>query len=689
MATRLSMIDQPLMEVAELSAGGSSRQDALPITAAMQESSPVVDYVSPGTRLKLLSMCRLPDSSCRASVLVDGPGNSTHGWVTISTADGTKLVHRFGRPIYEVANGATLKLRRQCDMGSKFVTRVSGGARLHIIEIRRMADGGARALIALLNHQKFPGDKPLGWITAMKPKASSPLRELFRDGNDSATPGLRICQPPYGAPMPVRAVNPIMPKHSPINSPQHSPQHSRANSPERNETGGSFFGTAAQGEPAQAGLWATVRSAVVAGSLPHARGGWSSGGAKARGGRPASAPPQADHQLSKPKTTMVARLSPPHTASTATDPALTPQVDEPLKSRGKQPAVELLGVEEILAARAKLLEKAATTDNNLTSKEFRTLQVMLGEALLESYQKDASGKWVDNLVRDWDPNRDGTLTKMEFRTNVRRTIPNVEKTFSLKEIDDLFSQLDYDHSGEMDIGEVKKALLKLKQTAARAAATCTKVHGDTAELRAKAESFQRVVDATKEYEKAAAALAMAEQQSVGAQLGSILKSKGFKVADLVHKWSGAKQSISRSDFKREVLRLGIAEGAHEEIDTLFTSLDTNHGGSLDVDEMKEAVHNMVEEGTMARAQVRQLKVLAQLKATEAGKAQALYQQERDADLAMEADIAERAAAAASHARAEAAMDREEKQRMADEKKAREASEKQAFEARIAAKRAAK
>ena len=99
----------------------------------------------------------------------------------------------------------------------------------------------------------------------------------------------------------------------------------------------------------------------------------------------------------------------------------------------------------------------------------------------------------------WDPNRDGTITKMEFRGNIRKLVPD---KVDVKDIDKLFDRFDADKSGEMDIPEVKAALKKLQDAVVKASGQSEKLQAAADKLRKKAEYTQQVANITKESERA-------------------------------------------------------------------------------------------------------------------------------------------------------------------------------------------
>ena len=83
-------------------------------------------------------------------------------------------------------------------------------------------------------------------------------------------------------------------------------------------------------------------------------------------------------------------------------------------------------------------------------------------------------------------------------------------------------------------------------------------------------------------------------RSLGTALGAILDERNVKVDQLVREWDVMSSGeISRVEFRKALRdpKLGIPpEFAHvDQIDALFDSLDEDHGGTLDVHEMKAAL----------------------------------------------------------------------------------------------------
>ena len=68
----------------------------------------------------------------------------------------------------------------------------------------------------------------------------------------------------------------------------------------------------------------------------------------------------------------------------------------------------------------------------------------VGEALrTKSAESADKASFINDLCREWDPNRDGNISKMEFRTNIRALL--ADSTLETNKIDNLFNSLDTDH----------------------------------------------------------------------------------------------------------------------------------------------------------------------------------------------------------------------------------------------------
>jgi Ca2+-binding EF-hand superfamily protein len=360
------------------------------------------------------------------------------------------------------------------------------------------------------------------------------------------------------------------------------------------------------------------------------------------------------------------------------------------ESRKSTSVAEVVPSSELRRAAESLLAEAAAHEATLGGE--RQLDALVGEALRKKMNKEDLGrkgtmahdrsKFVADLVLEWDPNRDGTVSKMEFRSNVRKLVSGA----STAESDALFAQLDADASGELDVKEVRQALTRLLSAALKAEEADTTKRQHIADLRAHA-SYTREVEATvAAWEEACAMLASNQKRGVGAQLGYALKKKGLKVGDLLTSWGGHDAMIDKSEFRGHVMgKLGL-QASHDEVEELFDSLDSDGGGTLDLNEIEKGLKGLSDETEKKRASSERLQQKAgemSRAAKAASEAWTQRQQERAAAQDKAAKAAEEREEAKREAAAQAAA---EKRAAAQARKAEAAAEKAAFDRKIEEKR---
>merc|ERR1712147_480312 len=111
---------------------------------------------------------------------------------------------------------------------------------------------------------------------------------------------------------------------------------------------------------------------------------------------------------------------------------------------------------------------------------------------------------------------------MEFRASVRKLVP----TASTAEIDQLFLNYDSDHSGELDVQEMKETFQKLQRDTAHVAKEADDVRARADALRAKTSMYSDVLQKTARYEKFREELEMVERQGVAAKIGNVIRNRG-------------------------------------------------------------------------------------------------------------------------------------------------------------------
>ena len=164
-----------------------------------------------------------------------------------------------------------------------------------------------------------------------------------------------------------------------------------------------------------------------------------------------------------------------------------------------------------------------------------------------------------------------------------------------KEIDAFFDSQDDDLGGSLDTEELKAAMKRLHKAAGAADAEAAMLRGKGDECRAFAAQVQEALDTTTQAdmeEEKLEKLKIENSTAVGPQLGNLIAKRNLKIGDLTTKWV-KKKDVSRADFRKHVLEMGVqAEGSA--IDSLFDKLDEDGGGTLDLDELKNLLTELVE-----------------------------------------------------------------------------------------------
>lgn len=159
-------------------------------------------------------------------------------------------------------------------------------------------------------------------------------------------------------------------------------------------------------------------------------------------------------------------------------------------------------LDELVATQAKHNAEAARAVAQ------QSLPAAIGKALT---QKDIK---LDQLLREWDVNGSGEVSKQEFRASIRSPklgLPH-ELIEDVTKLDDLFYRLDVNHNGLLDLVELKAALRGFQDEKNEAIAA--ERHSLKAEARARrhARLVQQALDATILYEQANAAAQKASMQ---------------------------------------------------------------------------------------------------------------------------------------------------------------------------------
>lgn len=222
------------------------------------------------------------------------------------------------------------------------------------------------------------------------------------------------------------------------------------------------------------------------------------------------------------------------------------------------------------------------------SESASTMSTKLGNILLSKSIK------VSDLVKEWDRNNDGDVSKNEFRVNVRKLGLEVVDG---KDLDKLYDELDRSGGGSIDVADLKVALVQL-QNDARAVVE----RGQLAEKVASfaitvAEALEGAAREAAVYEAANLEVtSMKDNRSAESRLGALLTTRNVKIGDAMRNWdSDGDGSISMGEFAAEITKLGFKSEQPDELDSVFRKLDDDGSGSLDLDELKVALKSLQDE----------------------------------------------------------------------------------------------
>jgi len=142
-----------------------------------------------------------------------------------------------------------------------------------------------------------------------------------------------------------------------------------------------------------------------------------------------------------------------------------------------------------------------------------------------------------------------------------------------------FATLDTDKSGSLDVKEVSRQLLQLKEAITRKtyADAVAKVTG----LRQASEAFEKAAVLV----TAVASVPVAQGPTVSARLGKLLQEKAVKIDSLRTGWDpDGSGKIDKEEFQKALAGLGF-ECTAEEVEQLFIEFDQDSGKTLSVKEL--------------------------------------------------------------------------------------------------------
>ena len=293
--------------------------------------------------------------------------------------------------------------------------------------------------------------------------------------------------------------------------------------------------------------------------------------AKRRSRRQTSRTTKMEHEAPAPETT------PPE------EEEMKSEKSEKKKKSNKAPEFELKSSTELKLTAERMREEADECD----AVQFDTTRSKLGMLLFEK------GAKIDEIMLEWDRNRDGEISLQEFRLNVRK-LGLTEKEAPTKEIDSIYHSIDLDGSGTLDMKEVKVALKKLQEEHATVDQREEQQRVRASSKRRLAESFSNAVAATIDFEEASKVLAkMRDDQDMGAKLGELIKRRNIKVSELVGTWDeDGSGYIDRKEFRVHVRLVGL-DATDKDLDQIFDQLDSDGSEALDPKELPVAFRRLL------------------------------------------------------------------------------------------------
>lgn len=455
---KLHLASQPLQEVAN--------RGLIDVNVTHDPTSPTTAQLSPCTRLHLLATHELPDGTKRACIVLEGSVRPL-GWATTRSARGVAYIHRYARPVYEVVSAA--KVRKEEALNSRFLKQLPEGTKLHVVDAHRVPDGtSVRVRVCVLGE-----DAPCGWLTSIKIDGTRTIvaldmtekeRQAFmhassrlmrtRDTMASALSAVSRVDPPHQLDSRKAQERRRLPRSSsedalaaPARMGSLSARASSAKSTRstRSTRSGRCQESAisyAEGLSAASVALREARARLSTESAPAVEQAIHAAAVVCATRKSSATSVVATRRSSKAGPSASAKQDTPPAA--ATPLAAVPQKKlsslsysaiEELASNCIKQRSNLSSAAEIQAEVDALLKSAKELESAM-SADAQSLRVRVGDTLASKKVK------VDELMREWDPNADGTISRIEFRQDIRKLLSLPAE--SSKEIDQLFMSLDSD-----------------------------------------------------------------------------------------------------------------------------------------------------------------------------------------------------------------------------------------------------
>ena len=523
-----------------------------------------------------------------------------------------KLVLRSGpslssQRLGDIVTGKELVVMELVDLATEPLARQHGGA-VGDVRARVGKDSTPRG-IALV---------PLGWVTAVK-DGEDKLEEVLPSSSASAGPSHSMPMRSYieGMPPPMRMPPPL--------DMQRDVSMAASIARRRRERRGVSSGRALGGSTSAGGIADATRLSAV--------------------GIPPSVEVQSVHEADELPP------SPP-----------PPQQQQRRRKSARPVEVPL---DNFLSSRqlSELAESQRARATEVESTIFDTLETKLGLLIMQRSIK------VDALMKEWDINGDGSLSKHEFRVNARK-LGITEHMAPIRELDALFDSLDEDGGGELDVTELARALKRLRTMVSDVKGQYAYTAERAEVIRGVAETYDMAAHETLAHESGIEKLEELRQGTVASRLGDLLKNRNIKVSDMAESWDKDKSGeVDLSEFKKGARDLGFTRESDVGLNEVFATLDKDGSGCLSIHELIDAMKSLQYTSMHAKNAI-----IAQEKH--------LVKSRRAAEKAQLKAAAALEAAEARHEAALAAQAAEAEARVAaEEAKQREVAQRKALEAR--------
>lgn len=541
------LLTQPLWTLNE-----DTEDESLAVTISKAHTSDVVCRLHRGTPLRVLATSSLANGITRACVVLDGH-SSVLGWLSNGA-----LRHIWPRPLYVARRGITLKVRRTADKSSRFVTQLDGHVRFHVVETRvNPHDGNQRVCVVVEGDEQ-----PKGWVTSRQTRLGHSmiraLPEVSGDGSGgggggggvgagegtvrgglrssrSSTRGIDLSWSPsvpdaslstdryMAARLEVVPPTGSPPTGSPLSSPEHGAATQRSALERSNERA-----SATQRTAVGVAYYSSVSPQFM--GVTHRSNGSPREPPPGQMRSPSRRRPRLSDEAvgsdgAAPVARAVAGFSGGDSLS-SNKPGPGTKVKEVAASPIGTPSLIRSGAKEAdkarpehagaissadVAAAAKDLERQAEAEEARIEGK-KTLAASVGAALKEKSSKfKDTATFLTATMKEWDPNRDGSISKMEFRQNVRNLVAKAD----VKESDSLFESLDTEKKGELDTDAVKKALRKLFDAADKFGGNADAIRASAERLRQRAAIVAEAAELTAAWERATAEHEQVKRESIG------------------------------------------------------------------------------------------------------------------------------------------------------------------------------